>query len=948
MTTVSGQATNAVHGFTSMLIHLWNEHKPSEIAVAFDLPEPTFRHKAIPTYKANRPPPPDVLVQQMDLVRGVLKVLGIPSLEVSGYEADDVIATLATRYRDAGKEVIIVTGDRDAYQLVEDPYIKVLYSTQRASGRVMYDEAVVFEKTGVAPSNYVLYAALRGDTSDNLPGVPGIGPKTAAQLIQDNVAMQNVTVQNEAVVAADGLDEILAVADTLSPRLRANLLANEERVRSNISMMQLVRGLDINKNSCDLSVSVPDVDALRELFQSLEFRSLYARLVELPSELLGGVELPRELVSEQVTEILTPDFSECTDVTQAVEMLNRLLNDLNGEVLAFSVHDGSNEDEGNRAGVCFLTDSKTRHVSFVSKHLLQDDNVKHALKRLIGHDQTTEDNLAQPSCVQPDSFEQSSIEQSDNLACPDSFKTHKRPLAVHGMKSAMQDIFKWADIEVRLPHLDTKLAAYLMDPSESGSSKTRYELEGLAQRYADVGSNALGFLRPPSTADGQLSFDSGETQHNLHIGWQPIAVARLVRPMRKKLETENLTYLYDRVEIPLLRVLTRMERAGIQVDKEVLTGIRDKITAEAEAVSKTIYSLAGHDFNLNSPKQLGDVLFKDMGLKPLKKTRRGFSTDAQTLESLKSEHEVIPHIIDYRELAKLKSAYGDSLLSCIDTDMRIRATFHQTVTRTGRLSSDVPNLHNIPVRGAWGMKFRSVFVAPEGHRLLIADYDQIELRCIAHLSEDPNLVAAFKRGDDIHSATAAHVFNIDMADVGVQERTKAKMVSYGLMYGMSAYGLGMRLGVSKAEAKEVLKAYFSAFPLVSQYMKTTVEKARELGYTKTETPFRRKCPIPELHSPQPRVRQAGERQAMNAGVQGLAADIFKIALVNLDDALEKKCLKSRIVLQVHDEIIVESPVAEVETAAELVSMSMSEAWSLLVPLKVDLKTVHTWAEAKRS
>ena len=387
-----------------------------------------------------------------------------------------------------------------------------------------------------------------------------------------------------------------------------------------------------------------------------------------------------------------------------------------------------------------------------------------------------------------------------------------------------------------------------------------------------------------------------------------------------------------------------MEHCGIAVDREALIRIRDELTAETEQFRAAVIADAGHEFNVNSTKQLREVLFDELELTPLKKTKTGYSTDAQTLEKLRDQHQIVENLLRYREVEKLRSTYGEGLVAEVGPGDRIRATFNQTVARTGRLSSDAPNLHNIPVRSDRGRVFRTAFVAPAGHKLLVADYDQIELRCIAHLAEDPGLIEAFDAGDDIHTATASKIFHMPPVEVGIEERSKAKMVSYGLAYGMESYGLAQRLNIGVPEAAEILDSYFAAFPAVRQYMDDTVKLARERGYT--ETLFGRRRQIPELSATNRQVRQAGERQAMNAGIQGLAADIFKVALVRLDEAIETSGIDSRIVLQVHDEIIVESPDSEVEQAAEMTTSIMRDAFELRVPLEVDLQVATTWAGAK--
>ena len=870
MATASGQVTNAVFGFTSMLINLWRDHRPDRIAVAFDRPEPTFRHQRVSTYKANRSAAPDILRQQMGLVREVIDALALPTLELAGYEADDVIATLATEGRDAGWDVIIVTGDRDAYQLVEDPHVKVLYNRRGVSDYALYDEAGIAERTGVAPARYVEYAALRGDPSDNLPGVEGVGDKTAARLVNEH----------------GSLDALFAGLDSLSLKLRQNLGAAEAHVRTNAEVMTLVRDVPLEAPLVDLAVGEIDRDAVRKLFDFLEFRSLHDRLAEV----LGDApSAPAAVLEAEVAEFET--------AAEAAAGL-RAAAGCSGDLLAVAAAAG-----GLGEGFAFVVDSAGGRVGFVPGRLLDGD----------GGDGGGGDVAAALATV---------------------FGPGGPPVAMHGAKPFLRELVDRGVDPVSL-RLDTMLAAYLLDPSGD-----RYDLAEMLPRFT-------GLELPGSDSpSGQLDFDldAAAATPATEAGRAALAVDRLAAPLREALAAQGLAVLNDDVEAPLVRVLARMEHVGIGVDPGALARIRDELAAETEQMRAAVIAAAGREFNVNSPKQLREVLFDELGLTPLKRTKTGYSTDAQSLERLRGAHPIIELLLDYRELEKLRSTYGEGLLAEVGLGDRIRATFNQTVARTGRLSSDAPNLHNIPVRSERGRVFRTAFVAPEGRRLLVADYDQIELRCIAHLADDPGLIAAFEAGDDIHTATAARVFDLDPAEVGVEQRSKAKMISYGLAYGMEAYGLAQRLNIATEEAAVILGAYFEAFPAVSEYMSRTVAEARRRGYT--ETLFGRRRQIPELASQNARIRQAGERQAMNAGIQGLAADIFKVALVRLDDALEAGGLASRIVLQVHDEIIVESPAAEVGAASELARAVMGGAFELKVPLEVDLQVAATWAGAK--
>ena len=880
MATASGQITNAVFGFTSMLINLWRDHDPDQIVVAFDRPEPTFRHTAVPTYKGNRDSAPDILRQQMGLVREVLEALAVPTVDAAGYEADDVLATLATAGRDRGDDVIIVTGDRDTYQLVEDPQVKVLYNVRGVSDYKLYDEAGILARTGVRPVDYVQYAALRGDISDNLPGVPGVGEKTAAKLVNTR----------------GGLDGIFASLDELTPKLRENLAAAEEHVRTNAEVMLLVRDVPLEAGLDELVLGDIDAQAVRKLFDFLELRSLHRRA----SEVLGdALATDASTGADAAARTLDPQVSVLAAPAAAAEALRAAAAEAAGTQLSLAT-----PAAGLAGGLAWTVDAASSQVAFVPGDLLHDPDVSEALAGLVG---SRPDGSGAPS---------------DRL----------RPLAVHDGKALMRPLLD-RGVEMRDPLIDTMLAAYLLDPADA-----RYDLRDVATRYADID--------PPAhaPAEGRLDLDGDAVAPAEQAGWGALAVDRLVTPLREALTAHGLESLNGEVEVPLVRVLARMEHIGIGVDRSVLERIRDELDTQAEGLRHQVLADAGRDINVNSPKQLAEVLFDDLGLTPTKRTKTGFSTDAQSLEKLRGEHPIVDHLLSYREVEKLRSTYGVGLLAEVGADERIRATFNQTVARTGRLSSDAPNLHNIPVRSERGRVFRTAFVAPPGCKLLVADYDQIELRCIAHLAEDPGLITAFEAGDDIHTATAARVFGIDSSEVGVGERATAKMVSYGLAYGMEAYGLAQRLNIPTGEAAEILDAYFEAFPAVRQYMDLTVAEARSRGYT--ETLFGRRRQIPELASPNVRLRQAGERQAMNAGIQGLAADIFKVALVRLDRALETEGLASRIVLQVHDEIILESPDAEIAPASDLTRDVMRGAFELRVPLEVDLQVAATWAGAK--
>lgn len=872
MANASGQVTNAVYGFTTMLLNLAKEHSPEAVMVVFDRPEPTFRHEAIPEYKAQRQKAPDTLFQQLGIIRELLDAMGITWMEMSGFEGDDLIATVATKASSEGHDVIVVTGDRDSYQLVHDPYVKVLYNKRGVSDYSLYDEAGIFEKTGVTPEQYADFAALRGDPSDNLDGVPGVGEKTAAKLINQY----------------GDIASVIAHADAQTPKLKANLIEHGERVIRNAEMMRLRRDVPIEISVKNWSPQ-PDLAALSRLFEFLEFKTMLKRVTEISGiqkwETKGPVvETNAVAVNTAVREIRQIESVE--DAIAAFEgddekYISTILDTSHGVgVMEISLE-----------GVAVTRDAWDNSVAFVSRTLLLDDRVH----------------------------------QSVSVA---------RNLVMHDAKPSL-NAFAQMGIDVRGLALDTSIAAYLINPSRSG-----YELRDVCQ---DLLGDVPGELKDDG---GQFDFGGhGDDEKIRHACEEVVFVRALSRVVKDNLHQIGNDSLYFDIENPLIRVLSKMESMGIAVDKKVLTEIRDRLTAETHELTELLYSIAGRSFNINSPTQLREILFTEHGLTPGKKTKTGYSTDAATLEKLEAEWpEFITPLLRYREVEKLRSTYAEGLLSEVRADGRIHATFHQAVARTGRLSSDKPNLHNIPVRTEEGRVFRTAFVAPSGSHLLVADYNQIELRCIAHLANDPGLVSAFEAGEDIHRATAARVFNVAPSKVTHDQRSKAKMVSYGLAYGMEAYGLSQRLGIGVDEASQILNSYFDAFPNVKQYMDDAVKTARTLGYT--ETLFGRRRPIEELRSDNFRVRQAGERQAMNAAIQGLAADIFKIALVRIDDELEKEQLHARLVLQVHDEVIVEVPDDEHERVESLVLTTMKEAAALRVPLEVNLAWGRSWAEGK--
>jgi DNA polymerase I len=863
MATASGQVTNAVFGFTSMLINLVKDHRPDGILVAFDRPEPTFRHEASVEYKAQREAAPDILRQQMGLVREVLAALRMTVLELPGYEADDIIATLAERAKHDGHDVLIVTGDRDAYQLVEDPHVKVLYNRRGVSDYALYDEAGIVARTGVTPALYPQYAALRGDPSDNLDGVPGVGEKTAAKLIN----------------TYGGLDGIFAHVDEQTPKLRTSLAEHEDRVRRNLQLMILRRDAPVDALELGALTVDPDQAEVRRLFDFLEFRSLHDRLYEALGMLGAGA--PPSVTAE----VLEAEVSDVDSAAAAVELLGALA------VVDLAVAWSGDPGRSALVGLAVSRDPATAEVAWLPADVAADPVVLDAL------------------AVHP---------------------------AVRGHNA--KALMRWMldhDTVLRGLQLDVAIAAYLIDPAD-----TRYAIGELLARYT-----SYELPGGAEAAKGQLDFGEHAADDRRVAARSALAVSHVAPALLKALDHQGMAELYRTIENPLVEILAKMEHAGIAVDVVELRRLSDRLTSEVERLGVVLVEVVGRPFNLNSPVQLREILYTEHKLVPQKRTKTGFSTDAATLEKLRDQWpEFIDPLLQYREVEKLRSTYGFGLLAEVAPDGRIHATFNQTVARTGRLSSDQPNLHNIPVRRDEGRQFRRAFIPAPGCELLVADYNQIELRCIAHLAEDPGLIEAFTSDTDIHNATASRVFGVAPGAVTLDQRSKAKMVSYGLAYGMEAYGLGQRLNIATEDAAVILDAYFEAFPKVKAYMDATVVEARTRGYT--ETLFGRRRPIPELSNSNFRIRQAGERQAMNAGIQGLAADIFKVALVRIDQRLGAARLASRLVLQVHDEVLVEVPEGEREAAGELVVETMRHAAELNVPLEVNVSWGHTWADAK--
>jgi DNA polymerase-1 len=838
--TSDGLVTNALHGFASMLHLLIRSQQPRALAVAFDLPGGTFRDDMTPDYKGGRDEVPAEIEHQFELINGLCEALHIPVLGVPRYEADDVLATLATWGRNEKIPVVVVTGDRDSFQLVEDPFIRVLYNRRGVSDYSLYDEAGIFERCGIEPQRYVLLAALRGDTSDNLPGVPGIGEKTAAKLFTQY----------------RDFDDLYAHLGDLTPKLRENLAAYEERARNNEKVMLLVRDVPLDFTLEDLTLGGWNRGDAGAFFERYEMKSMRARFEKLMTDGLIG-----EVGDSSGPSVVAPPVN----AAKRSGTLTSVLENCSSPVVAFST---------------------TRVAA------LDAERGQVALGTL------------------------------------EEFFEHVGATAIAG--HAIKGLFRLAGergLTLAEPADDSSIMAFLVDAT-SGS----YDLVDVAHRFLGETITTVA----PSLFEGSSNDDT--------LARDVEVAARLRTHLRAEIDRWELNFVYESVELPLVAVLGRMEARGIRVDVELLRTIAAEFTKEAAELDRQIQEVAGHEFKVNSPQQLQTVLFEELGLTAMKKIKSGYSTDAASLEAIQGEHPIVPLILRYREVEKLRGTYGAPLIDSVASDGRIHATFHQTVARTGRLSSDAPNLHNIPVRSQEGRRLRYAFVPSEGWEMAVADYNQIELRIIAHLSQDSGLLAAFASHEDVHRTIAASVFGVPPSEVTHEQREQAKAVSYGLAYGMEAYGLSQRLGVPVATAKEVMDKYFAGFPSLRAYMDNTIKEIRNQGYSRTA--FGRIRPFPDLATAVGPQRQAAERQAINAGTQGLAADIFKSALVRLDRALTSAGLEARLILQVHDEVVVEAPPEEHEHVEAIIIDALTNAAQLSVPLEISLHWGENWAAAK--
>ena len=863
--TTTGQPTNAVYGFTSMLINMLRDEKPTHIAVAFDVSRKSFRSEKYAEYKAGRAETPADFVGQVSLIREVLAALRIPAVSLEGYEADDVIATLTRQSRAMGAEVLISTGDRDAFQLV-DEHVTVLYPKRGVSEITRMTPAEVEARFGVPPERYCDLAALVGDKSDNLEGVPGVGAKTAAKWIK----------------AYGSLEGLVAQVDEVKGKAGENLRAHLANVLRNAQLNCLVSDLELPVTPEDLVWHGWDREAVHRVFDTLEFRVLRDRLYQYLEPVAPEAEAGFEL--------------EATVIRQP----------------------------GQLAG-------------WLAAHVRPEEPVGVAVSGQFGRGTGTVTAVAIANAAGHAAwFAPEDLDHADEQAFADFLADPKRPKVFHDAKPAMLG-FAAHGWQLRGLEFDTSLAAYLVRPDQRS-----YDLADLALRYLHRE------LREDTADNGQLTLDGLETGDDAaerQLALRARATLDLSEALRQELEERNGTRLLREVELPLVTVLGRMEQIGIAADVEYLTELEAHFAGEVKAAAQAAYRVVGREFNLGSPKQLQQVLFEELGLPKTKRIKTGYTTDAEALQNLyvTTGHPVLEHLLRHRDVAKLKSTV-DGLLKSVSPDGRIHTTFYQTVAATGRLSSTDPNLQNVPIRTEEGRRIRRAFVVGEGYDyLLTADYSQIEMRIMAHLSEDAGIIEAFQSGVDFHAATAANVFGVDPTEVTAEQRRRIKAMNYGLAYGLSAYGLSNQLGISADEAKLLMEEYFARFGGVRDYLRSVVAQARRDGYTSTIMGRRRY--LPDLVSDNRQRREMAERMALNAPIQGSAADIIKVAMLRVDRALREEGLRSRMLLQVHDELVFEAVAEEREALEALVRREMGGAYQLSVPLEVSIGVGRDWDSA---
>lgn len=859
--TKEGIFTNGVYGFLSMYYKIVEDYNPDYICVAFDRSGPTFRHEDYEAYKGTRDKVPTEINSQFGILKDILESLNVKYLDLQNYEADDICGTLAMAASKEGKEVYLVTGDRDYLQLVGDDRTVIL--TKKGITNVeVYTPEKIKEDYGITPRELIEVKGLMGDSSDNIPGVPGVGEKTALKYVKKYGTIENLY---------ENIDDIKGKA-------KEKLIENKDIAFMSRSLGEIYLEAPVDTNLENYKVEEPDYDTLREKYERLEFKLF---LEKLPN---SQVEVEEDFKFEFIDE-----KSRMQEIAKSI---------VESKKIVFHFFYDGDKYIGKKPLFIGFMGAKSKRVYIVNLEKNFDDFIY----------------------VFKDIFEDKDIEKLS-----------------YDIKSDIYYLYE-KGVEISLPYEDMTIAEYIIDPS-----KSKYDIHKSAKEY--LGRDVLDLEDLVGKGKKMKSLkDLDENELGEYIGMYISLTDDLRNTLIQIIEDRDMLDLYFKVELPLIEVLASMEFEGFKVDKEYLGQLGEKFQVELDELEKGIYDFAGVKFNINSPKQLGEVLFEKLNLPVIKKTKTGYSTSVEVLDKLKGSHEIIDYILRYRSLKKLTTTYIDGLIKLIGEDGKIHSTFNQNITATGRISSTDPNLQNIPIRTEEGRLIRRAFVAEENHYLLDGDYSQIELRVLAHLADDEVMIEAFKNDADIHTKTASEVFHVEMDEVTPLQRSNAKAVNFGIVYGISDYGLSKDLEISRAEAREYIDKYKATYPGIKKYMDDIVEDGKENGYV--ETIMHRRRYIPELSSKNFNIRGFGERVALNTPIQGSAADIIKIAMVRVFEKLRKGNYKSKMLLQVHDELIIEAPEEEKDEVVKLLKDTMEDAVKLNLPLKVDINIGENWYDAK--
>ncbi|MEW4429374.1 DNA polymerase I [Paenibacillus pabuli] len=862
LTNSKGLHTNAVYGFTTMLLRLLEEHKPTHVMVAFDAGKVTFRHEGYQEYKGGREKTPPELSEQFPLLKELLQGLGIAQFELAGFEADDIIGTLTKRADEAGRQVLVVSGDKDMLQLASE-HVHIGLTRKGVTDIELYDPAQIKERYGLTPLQIIDLKGLMGDASDNIPGIPGVGEKTALKLLHQ----------------FGSVEDVLNGTSELKGKMKEKIEAHAEDARMSKQLATIHREVPLEQTWEDMQFAGLKEEQAGPALAKLEFKSLLERL-----SFSGSIASEQEAVPAAEVESSIATEENISELFSSLDSIDVL-------------HVETHGDNPHQAKLIGLAVGSAGTYTFISPEVLHSEAAA-PVREWLG-------NSEQPKR---------------------GYDLHRVDLALHAH-----------GIEFAGASFDVQLAAYLLDPTESNQTisglTTKYGLPSLVEDDTVMGKGAK-YKVPEAEILGDF------------LCRKAAAVAAIIPLQEQALAGDEMNSLFHELEMPLSRILADMEKQGIKANTADLQALGSEFEEQISRLMAEIYKLSGTEFNLNSPKQLGEILFDRLGLPVVKKTKTGYSTDAEVLEKLAPYNDVVKHILQYRQLAKLQSTYVEGLLKEIsDRDGKVHTYYRQTIAATGRLSSQFPNLQNIPIRMEEGRKIRKVFVPSEpGWSILAADYSQIELRVLAHISDDERLKEAFVNDMDIHTKTASDVFGVNPEDVDGDMRRSAKAVNFGIVYGISDYGLSQNLHITRKEAAQFIDQYFEVFQGVRRYMDDIVKEARQDGYVKTLLERRRY--LPEINASNFNLRSFAERTAMNTPIQGTAADIIKLAMVQMDEALRERQLKSRMLLQVHDELVFEVPADELELMKELVPSVMEKALELSVPLKAEVSFGENWYEAK--